>query len=66
MDNRRGGSANNTTMASISVPPEQKLRSDSVLQAQAEGGSEISGSTLKNETVSKKAFALQDKVIFIL
>ncbi|KAK6251949.1 hypothetical protein QUC31_013669 [Theobroma cacao] len=65
VDNRRGGSANNTTMASISVPPEQKLRSDSVLQAQAEGGSEISGSTLKNETVSKKAFALQDKLFSI-
>ena len=78
MDDRRGASANNATMEeshlmaqgsspSIFVLPEQKLRSDSAPQARAKGGSEISSSTLKNETISnKKAFALQDKVIFIM
>ena len=77
VDNR-SASANNTTMEeshlmaqgsspSIFGPPERKLRSDSVPQAKAKGDSEINSSTLKNETISKKkAFALQDKVIFIL
>ncbi|XVE91630.1 hypothetical protein REPUB_Repub01dG0026800 [Reevesia pubescens] len=77
VDNRRGASANNPTMEeshllaqgsspSIFVPPEQKLRSDSVPQARAKCGNEISGSTLKNETISKKnAFALQDKLFSI-
>ncbi|XVE91741.1 hypothetical protein REPUB_Repub01dG0037200 [Reevesia pubescens] len=76
VDNRRGSSANNPTIeeshllskgsSPIFVPPEQKLRSDSVPQARAKGGSEISGSTLKNETISKKnAFALQDKLFSI-
>lgn len=78
VDNRRGASANNVTMEeshlmaqgsspSIFAPPEQKLRSESLRQAGAKGGSGIGSSTLKNETISKKkAFALQDKVIFIL
>ncbi|XP_022725177.1 serine/threonine-protein kinase 10-A isoform X2 [Durio zibethinus] len=74
VDNRRGALANNTTMEeshlmaqgsspSIFVPPE--LSSDIVQQAKAKGGSEIRSSTLKNETVSKKAFALQDKLFSI-
>ncbi|XWS34204.1 hypothetical protein CRYUN_Cryun21dG0020400 [Craigia yunnanensis] len=77
VDDRRGASANNATMEeshlmaqgsspSIFVPPEQKLRSDSAPQARAKGGSEISSSTLKNETIGKKkAFALQDKLFSI-
>ncbi|XVE85727.1 hypothetical protein DITRI_Ditri17bG0114100 [Diplodiscus trichospermus] len=77
VDNRRGASANNATMeesnlmghgssSSVFVHPEQKPRSDGVPLARAKGGSEISGSTLKNETISKKkAFALQDKLFSI-
>ncbi|GMI75317.1 hypothetical protein like AT1G69220 [Hibiscus trionum] len=48
--------------SSISVHPEQKLKSDSVPQAREKSGS----GTLKNETVSKKnGFALQDKLFSI-
>lgn len=69
VDNRRGASANNVTMEeshlmaqgsspSIFAPPEQKLRSESLRQAGAKGGSGIGSSTLKNETISKKKLLL--------
>ncbi|GMI99858.1 hypothetical protein like AT1G69220 [Hibiscus trionum] len=77
LDNRKGASTNNTTMEesnitaqgyspSISVLGDQKLRFDSVPQARTKESSDISSSTLKNETISnKKAFALQDKLFSI-
>ena len=46
------------TLSSI----EHKTRLSNISGTQTEGGSDASGSTLKNETVGKKAFALQDKV----
>lgn len=78
LDNRKGASGTNATVEesnimaqgsspSISVLGDQKMRSDSIPQARTKDGSEISSSKLKTETISKKnAFALQDKVIFIL
>lgn len=51
---------------SISSSTEQNLKAKVISQAEVGGGSGISSSTLKNDTVSRKAFALQDKVIFIL
>ncbi|OMO72027.1 hypothetical protein COLO4_27862 [Corchorus olitorius] len=75
VDKRVGASANSAMMeeshlaaqgfSSTLIPPEQKLRSDRVPEAKAKGGGEISSSTLKNETVSKKGFALQDKLFSI-
>ncbi|KAE8663913.1 Serine/threonine-protein kinase 4 [Hibiscus syriacus] len=77
LDNRKGASANNNTMEesnimtqgsspSILALGDQKLRSDSVPHARTKDSSDISSSTLKNETVSnKKAFALQDKLFSI-
>ncbi|XP_048611652.1 serine/threonine-protein kinase 3/4 isoform X2 [Brassica napus] len=41
---------------------EHKTRLSNISGTQTEGGSDASGSTLKNETVGKKAFALQDKL----
>ncbi|XP_013620864.1 PREDICTED: serine/threonine-protein kinase dst2-like [Brassica oleracea var. oleracea] len=46
------------TLSSI----EHKKRLSNISGTQTEGGSDASGSTLKNETVGKKAFALQDKL----
>ncbi|KAL0682938.1 hypothetical protein Bca4012_049786 [Brassica carinata] len=46
------------TLSSI----EHKTRLSNISGTQTEGGSDASGSTLKNETVGKKAFALQDKL----
>ena len=43
----------------------QDFKTKSSSRAAVEGVSSTSGSTLKNETVSRKAFALQDKVIFV-
>lgn len=41
---------------------EHKAKLNNISGTQTEGGSDASGSTLKNETVGRKAFALQDKV----
>lgn len=41
---------------------EHKTKLNSVSGTQTEVGSDASGGTLKNETVGRKAFALQDKV----
>ncbi|KAF2599860.1 hypothetical protein F2Q68_00008654, partial [Brassica cretica] len=46
------------TLSSI----EHKTRLSNISGTQTEGGSDASGSTLKSETVGKKAFALQDKL----
>ncbi|KFK41345.1 hypothetical protein AALP_AA2G118100 [Arabis alpina] len=47
---------------SVSVSLEQKTKLNNISGTQTEGGSDASGSTLKSETVGKKAFALQDKL----
>lgn len=47
---------------SISSSTEQNLKAKVISQAEVGGGSGISSSTLKNDTVSRKAFALQDKL----
>ncbi|KAK8686839.1 hypothetical protein V6N13_125856 [Hibiscus sabdariffa] len=58
--------AQESSSSSVSVHPQQKLRSDSIPQAREKSGSEISNGTLKNETVGKKnGFALQDKLFSI-
>ncbi|EOA33623.1 hypothetical protein CARUB_v10019794mg [Capsella rubella] len=41
---------------------EHKIKLNNISGTHTEGGSEASGSTLKNETVGRKAFALQDKL----
>ncbi|KAL1218486.1 Serine/threonine-protein kinase 1 [Cardamine amara subsp. amara] len=41
---------------------EHKTKLNTISGTQTEGGSDASGGTLKNETVGKKAFALQDKL----
>ncbi|RVX02764.1 hypothetical protein CK203_016522 [Vitis vinifera] len=50
-----------TTSKSVFGSPEQNLRTSSISQVQAGGGG-VSSSQLKNETVSRTAFASQDKV----
>jgi hypothetical protein len=51
---------------SISSSTEQNLKTKGISHVEVGVGSGISSSTLKNDTVSRKAFALQDKVIFVL
>lgn len=77
MENTRGVGANNnlvgesnsvtltipTSPYSVSSSTEQNLKTKGISQAELGGGSGISRSTLKSDTVSQKAFALQDKVI---
>ncbi|KAJ0242810.1 SIK1 [Hirschfeldia incana] len=41
---------------------DHKTKLSNISGSQTEGGSDVSGSTLKGETVGKKAFALQDKL----
>ncbi|KAG7589482.1 Protein kinase domain [Arabidopsis suecica] len=41
---------------------EHRTKLNNIAGTQIEGGSDASGSTLKNETVGRKAFALQDKL----
>ncbi|KAK8657538.1 hypothetical protein V6N13_035769 [Hibiscus sabdariffa] len=77
LDYKKGASANNTTMEesnimaqgsspSISFLGDQRQRPDGGQQARTKDSSDISSSTLKNETISnKKAFALQDKLFSI-
>lgn len=48
---------------SISVSPDENLRINNMSQGQVGGGLNRISSTM-NESFSKKAFALQDKVIF--
>ncbi|XP_002264872.1 serine/threonine-protein kinase 1 isoform X2 [Vitis vinifera] len=50
-----------TTSKSVFGSPEQNLRTSSISQVQAGGGG-VSSSQLKNETVSRTAFASQDKL----
>ncbi|XP_065860591.1 serine/threonine-protein kinase 1 [Euphorbia lathyris] len=50
------------TSAPASGSSAQSLKKGSMLQSQAGGGGNTGTSTLKNETVSRKAFALQDKL----
>ncbi|KAJ4909681.1 Protein kinase superfamily protein [Raphanus sativus] len=45
-----------------SLSVEHKTKLSNISRTQTEGGSDASGSTLKGETVGKKAFALQDKL----
>lgn len=52
----------NTSSPAIPVLPEQKLQVNNISRTQVEGDGGICSTKLKNETVSKKAFALQDKV----
>ncbi|KAL0877641.1 hypothetical protein Bca101_027347 [Brassica carinata] len=51
-------SVHGTSSSSI----EHKTKLSNISGTQTEGGSDVSGSTLKSETVGKKAFALQDKL----
>ena len=55
-----------TSTPEVSGFPEQNLKKNTLPKAQVGGGGGLGSSTLKNETVSRKAFALQDKVILIL
>ena len=48
---------------SVSSSTEQNLKTTGITHVEVGGGSGINSSTLKNDTVSRKAFALQDKVI---
>jgi hypothetical protein len=80
LDNATGVAANNplvgeslpalqtiqTSTPEVSGYSEQNLKKNTISKAHVEGGGGLGSSTLKNETVSGKAFALQDKVIFIL
>lgn len=80
MDNATGVAANNplvgeshpalqtiqTSTPEVSGYSEQNLKKNTISKAHVGGGGSLGCSTLKNETVSRKAFALQDKVIFIL
>ncbi|KAF8096338.1 hypothetical protein N665_0312s0025 [Sinapis alba] len=50
------------SMRGTSSSVERKTKLNNISGSQTEGGSDVSGSTLKNETVGKKAFALQDKL----
>ncbi|CAK7326221.1 unnamed protein product [Dovyalis caffra] len=76
LDNARGVVANNllvgeshpalqtlqTSTPEVSGYPEQNLKKNITSQAQVGGGGGLGTSPLKNETVSRKAFALQDKL----
>lgn len=68
-NNNLVGESNSVTLTiqaspnSVSSSTEQNLKTKGISQAELGGGSGISRSTLKNDTVSRKAFALQDKVI---
>jgi hypothetical protein len=68
-NNNLVGESNSVTLTTQTSPysgsssTEQNLKTKGISQAELEGGSGISRSTLKNDTVSQKAFALQDKVI---
>ncbi|XP_021910190.1 serine/threonine-protein kinase dst1-like [Carica papaya] len=56
------GQTMNTSSPAIPVLPEQKLQVNNISRTQVEGDGGICSTKLKNETVSKKAFALQDKL----
>ncbi|KAF3972963.1 hypothetical protein CMV_003577 [Castanea mollissima] len=72
----RGVDANNTLVGesnsvtqtirassdSVSSSTEQNLKTTGITHVEVGGGSGINSSTLKNDTVSRKAFALQDKL----
>jgi hypothetical protein len=68
-NNKFVGESNSVTLTvqespdSVSSSTEQNLKTKGISQAELGGGSGISHSTLKNDTVSRKTFALQDKVI---
>ncbi|KAB5538442.1 hypothetical protein DKX38_015975 [Salix brachista] len=76
LDNAMGVAANNlldgeslpalqtiqTSTPEVSGFPEQNLKKNTLSKAQVGGGGGLGSSTLKNETVSRKAFALQDKL----
>ncbi|XP_030956875.1 serine/threonine-protein kinase dst1-like [Quercus lobata] len=76
VENIRGVDANNTLVGesnsvtqtirassdSVSSSTEQNLKTTGVTHVEVGGGSGINSSTLKNDTVSRKAFALQDKL----
>ncbi|KAJ6718403.1 SERINE/THREONINE-PROTEIN KINASE TAO [Salix purpurea] len=51
-----------TSTPEVSGFPEQNLKKNTLSKAQVGGGGGLGSSTLKNETVSRKAFALQDKL----
>lgn len=62
----RGSSPTTDTILSslpyVNNSAEQNLKTKGSHRAQAGIGSDIRNGTLKNETVSRKSFALQDKV----
>ncbi|XP_011011770.1 PREDICTED: serine/threonine-protein kinase pakH [Populus euphratica] len=76
LDNAMGVAANNrlvgeslpalqtiqTSTPEVSGYSEQNLKKNTVSKAHVGGGGSMGCSTLKNETVSRKAFALQDKL----
>lgn len=76
LDNATGVAANNplvgeslpalqtiqTSTPEVSGYSEQNLKKNTVSKVHVEGGGGLGSSTLKNETVSRKAFALQDKL----
>ncbi|XP_019428756.1 PREDICTED: serine/threonine-protein kinase dst1 isoform X2 [Lupinus angustifolius] len=51
-----------SSLSRLSNSTEQNLKKESSYRAQAGIGSDLNNSTLKNETVNYKAFALQDKL----
>ncbi|KAG2706930.1 hypothetical protein I3760_05G125400 [Carya illinoinensis] len=59
MENRKDIDVNNTL---VGDPNEENLKTKVIPQAELGGGSGISSGTLNNDTVSRKAFALQDKL----
>lgn len=63
MENRKDIDVNNTL---VGDPNEENLKTKVIPQAELGGGSGISSGTLNNDTVSRKAFALQDKVMLVL
>lgn len=66
----RGSSPTTDTIQSplpyVSNSTEQDIKTKGSHRAQAGIGGDIRNSTLKNETVSHKSFALQDKVVFVI
>jgi len=80
VENIRGVDVNNTLVGEsnsvtqtirassdfVSSSTEQILKTKGISHEKLGGGSSIRSSTLKNDTVHRKAFALQDKVIFEL
>lgn len=71
-DNTLVGESNTVTLANkasphtISGSTKQNLKTKGLCQTELEVGSGTIRRTLNNDTVSQKAFALQDRVVFIL